>query len=285
MKVSRTKATSVDDRHRRSHHRIPQVRQSRRRVRHRGFSHHADDHGAVVHRHARGLALEHSLGGALASMFLIIDVAFFTSNLTKIAEGGYVPLLLAGCVYFIMVVWHLGAEAVAKREHETVMPIAPFMAKIKEGRIPRVPGTAVFLTRMRRDAPPVMIWHVKHNRALHERLFVLNVVTESVSWVRTADRLTVAEVAPNFWRARARYGFMERPDIPALLQQAHDTYGCNDITYYVGHETIVPREDDKALPRWLEALFAMMQRNSVHVSRFFRLPPEQVVEIGREISI
>jgi KUP system potassium uptake protein len=229
------------------------------------------------------------LAGALASMFLIVDTAFFTANLTKIAEGGYVPLLLAGCVYFIMVVWHLGAEAVAKREHQTVIQIAPFMAKIKEGRIPRVPGTAVFLTRTRRDAPPVMIWHVKHNRALHERLFVLTVVTESVPWVGTADRLTVAEVAPNFWRARARYGFMERPDIPALLQQAHDTCGSkitlDDITYYVGHETIVPREDDNALPRWLEALFAMMQRNSVHVSRFFRLPPEQVVEIGREISI
>jgi KUP system potassium uptake protein len=216
-------------------------------------------------------------------------MAFFTANLTKIAEGGYVPLLLAGAVYFIMVVWHKGAEAVAKRLHEAVMPIGKFMAGVKERRIPRVPGTAVFLTRTSRDAPPVMVWHVKHNRALHERLFVLNVVTQSVPWIRSADRLTVEQIAPNFWRGSARYGFMERPDIPALLQQAHDKHGCkvtlDDLTYYVGHETIVPRDDKRALPRWLEALFAIMHRNSVHVSSFFRLPPEQVVEIGREISI
>jgi KUP system potassium uptake protein len=227
--------------------------------------------------------------GALAGIFLIVDTAFFTANLTKIAEGGYVPLLLAGCVYFIMVVWHVGVEAVARGIDETVMPIGKFMASLKERRIPRVPGTAVFLTRTRRDAPPVMVWHVKHNRALHERLLVLNVVTQSVPWVRNAERLTVEKIAPNFWRGHARYGFMERPDIPALLQEAHDRFGCevtlDDVTYYVGHETIVPREDGRALPRWLEALFAMMQRNSVHVSRFFRLPPDQVVEIGREISI
>jgi KUP system potassium uptake protein len=226
--------------------------------------------------------------GALAGAFLVVDAAFFTANLTKIAEGGYVPLLLASCVYFIMVVWHIGAAAVSKRLQDSVMPIADFMAKIQEGPVPRVPGTAVFLTRTQRDAPPVMVWHLKHNRALHERLFVLTVETESVPRVRGARRLTFHEIAPNFWRACARYGFMQRPDIPALLQQAH-AHGCNisldDVTYYVGHETVVPREDRKGLPRWLETLFAFMQRNSVHVSDFFRLPPEAVVELGRQVSI
>jgi KUP system potassium uptake protein len=225
--------------------------------------------------------------GALAGAFLIVDAAFFTANLTKIAEGGYVPLLLAGCVYFVMVVWHIGAAAVAERLHETVVPIGDFMAKIREGRVPRVPGTAVFLTRTQRDAPPVMVWHLKKNRALHERLFVLTVETESVPRVRGAGRITFKEIAPNFWRACARYGFMERPDVPALLHEAN-THGCNvtldDVTYYVGHETIVHREDRKGLPRWLENLFAFMERNSVHVSDFFRLPPDSVVEIGRQVS-
>jgi KUP system potassium uptake protein len=226
--------------------------------------------------------------GALAGAFLIVDAAFFTANLTKIAEGGYVPLLLAGCVYFVMVVWHIGAAAVAERLHETVVPIGDFMAKIREGRVPRVPGTAVFLTRTQRDAPPVMVWHLKKNRALHERLFVLTVETESVPRVRGAGRITFKEIAPNFWRACARYGFMERPDVPALLHEAN-THGCNvtldDVTYYAGHETIVHREDRKGLPRWLENLFAFMERNSVHVSDFFRLPPDSVVEIGRQVSI
>ena len=228
------------------------------------------------------------VAGALAGLFLIVDAAFFSANVVKIAEGGYVPLLLAGCVYFVMVVWHVGAAAVSGRLHETVMPIGSFMAKIEEAQVPRVPGTAVFLTRTQRDAPPVLVWHLKHNRSLHERLFILTVEIESVPRIRGAARLTVNEIAPNFWRARARYGFMERPDIPALLREAH-ARGCmislDDVTYYVGHETIVHREDRQALPHWLEGLFAFMQRNSVHVSDFFRLPPDAVVEIGRQISI
>jgi KUP system potassium uptake protein len=224
----------------------------------------------------------------VAGIFLIVDAAFFSANVVKVAEGGYVPLLLAGCVYFIMVVWHVGAVAVSERLRETMVPIGNFMAKIHEKQIPRVPGTAVFLTRTQRDAPPVLVWHLKHNRALHERLFILTVETESVPRLRGATRLTVNEIAPNLWRASARYGFMERPDIPALLREAQ-ARGCelklDDVTYYVGHETIVHREDRHGLPHWLERLFAFLQRNSVHVSDFFRLPPDAVVEIGRQISI
>ena len=226
--------------------------------------------------------------GAVAGAFLIVDTAFFTANLSKIAAGGYVPLVLAALVYGVMLIWHRGAEAVAVRLQEAVVPIGAFMESISQGRIPRVPGTAVFLTRTRRDVPPVMVWHVKHNRALHERLLVLTVDTESVPWIGSADRLTLAEIAPNFWRASARYGFMERPDIPALLRQAH-AGGCgidlSDITYYVGHETVVSRDDGMGLPKWMEALFALMQRNSVHLSDYFRLPSDALVEIGRQISI
>ena len=225
---------------------------------------------------------------AVASVFFIVDAAFLAANLAKITDGGYVPLLLAAAVYGVMLVWHIGAQAVTARLQETVVPIATFMARIAEGRIPRVPGTAVFLTRTERDAPPVMVWHLKHNRALHERLFVVTVVIEAVPWIEDTSRLNFNEIAPRFWRAKARYGFMERPDIPALLRTAR-AGGCrvdlSDVTYYVGHETVVPSDSDKGLPRWLEALFAAMQRNSVHVSDYFKLPRDSVVEIGREIAI
>ena len=93
-----------------------------------------------------------------------------------------------------------------------------FMRWIKSQNIPRVPGTGVFLTRTAHDAPPVMIWHVKHNRALQENLFVLNAVTESIPWIKNSERLLVTEVQPNYWRATARFGFMEKPDIPAVLK-------------------------------------------------------------------
>ena len=99
---------------------------------------------------------------------MLIDAGFFAANFAKVAQGGYVPIILAGLVYGVMLVWHLGATAVVARLQDAVMPVGAFMAKIAEGPIPRVPGTAVFLTRTERDVPPVMVWHVKHNRALHE---------------------------------------------------------------------------------------------------------------------
>jgi KUP system potassium uptake protein len=225
---------------------------------------------------------------AVAGAFLIVDASFFLANLIKIGEGGYVPLILASLVYGVMFVWHRGAAAVSMRLQNKVEPIAEFMARIESEHIPRVPGTAVFLTRTQRDVPPVMLWHVKHNRALHERLFVLTVSTQSVPWIKDTERLTIEQIAPNFWRASACYGFMEHPDIPLLLQTA-SSRGCaidlSDVTYYVGHETVVHGEDGKALPRWQEALFALMERNAAHVTDFFRLPSESVVEIGRQILI
>jgi KUP system potassium uptake protein len=226
--------------------------------------------------------------GAVAGAFFLVDAAFFAANLAKVAQGGYVPLILAALVYGVMLIWHIGATAVSARLQDAVMPVGAFMARLVEQHIPRVPGTAVFLTRTQRDVPPVLVWHVKHNRALHQRLLVLTVTTQSVPWIRDTERLTFEEIAPDFWRAAAWYGFMERPDIPALLQHAHGL-GCaidlSDITYYVGHETVVPDEHDKALPRVAEALFAFMQRNSAHLTEYFRLPMDAVVELGRQVSI
>jgi KUP system potassium uptake protein len=226
--------------------------------------------------------------GSVAGCFLVVDSAFFLANLTKVLEGGYIPLLLAIAVYSVMWVWHRGSEAVAVRMHEALIPIPKFMADIAAKHIPRVPGTAVFPTRTERDTPPVMVWHVKHNRALHEHLFVLRVDILSVPWVASRDRIAIEEVTPNYWRAHARFGFMERPNIPKLLT-ASKALGCtidlDDVTYYVGRETVISREDGKGLPAWQEQLFAVMERNAVHVSDFFCLPTDQVVEIGRQIAI
>jgi KUP system potassium uptake protein len=187
-----------------------------------------------------------------------------------------------------MWIWHRGSEAVAARMHDALIPVPEFMAQIAAKKIPRVPGTAVFPTRTERDTPPVMVWHVKHNRALHEHLFVLRVDILSVPWVSPRDRISIQKVAPNYWRAEARFGFMERPHIPELLSTSK-ALGCtidlDDVTYYVGRETVIPREDGKGLPAWQERIFAVMERNAAHVSDFFSLPPDQVVEIGRQVAI
>jgi KUP system potassium uptake protein len=225
---------------------------------------------------------------AVAGVFLVVDAGFVAANFMKIADGGYVPLVLASLVYGVMWVWHSGARSMAARIQERVMPIGELLRQLAERRIARVPGTAVFITRTHKDAPPVLVWHLKHNRALHERVLILTAVIESVPRIRRGERLKVEEVAPGMWRAMARFGFMERPDVPALLRQAN-TLGCklklDDVTYYVGHETVIRRDDGKGLPRVVETMFAFLQRNSLHVSDYFRLPADSVVELGREIAI
>jgi len=226
--------------------------------------------------------------GMVSVFFLTVDGAFFLANLTKVAEGGYVPLILAVSVYGIMWIWHRGAAAVSARLHEALIPVPQFMAEIAQRNVPRVPGTAVFLTRTEHGTPPVMVWHVKHNRALHNQLFVVRVEILSVPWVDPSNQITLEEVAHNFWRAEARFGFMERPHIPELLAGSK-SLGCavdiDDVTYYVGHETVIRREDGMGLPGWQERLFAIMERNAQHVSDFFSLPNDQVVEIGRQVAI
>ena len=228
------------------------------------------------------------MAAALAGLFLVVDAAFFASNLVKLLDGGYVPLLLATAVYGAMWTWHHGTEAVAARLVEQIVQVGDFTAQALAHQTPRVPGTAVFLTRTDMDVPPSLVWHLEHNKALHERIVVLTVETGQVPSVPEADHLGISEIAPNFWRAKAKYGFMEHPDIPALLGTAAE-HGCDlgldDVTYYVGHATIMHRDDGQGMPRWLEAIYAAMERNASHVGDVLRLPPDATVELGRQVLI
>jgi KUP system potassium uptake protein len=228
------------------------------------------------------------LTGVIAGAFLFIDSAFFLANLLKIEEGGYVPLVLATVIFAVMYIWHRGMSAISERIAEDPIPIDAFMAKLAADRVARPPGTAVFLTRSLKDTPPVVAWYVGHARALQEQVVAVTVETSSTPWVAEDSRFSIAEVAPGFWRAVAHYGFMERPDVPHLLKE-FSAKGCtidlSDVTYFVGLETIVPRENGKGPPRWLVVLFAAMHRNAAHVTDVFNFPRDLVIEIGRQVAI
>lgn len=224
----------------------------------------------------------------IIGLFLIIDASFFTANLSKFMEGGYVPIIFAIFVYGIMLIWHIGANAVSQRLSEAALPIDTFMAHLAEENIARVPGTAVFLTRTSQDAPSVLIWHVKQNHALQKNVFILKINTKLIPWVTNAERVTPKEIYPNVWRAVASYGFMERPNVPRILRQIMSKYNLvfDEITYYVGHATIISRaKGGKRLLPWIGKLYAFMQRNALHESEYFQLSPNAVVEIGRQVDI
>ncbi len=228
------------------------------------------------------------LAGLVAGCFFVIDAGFVASNSMKILEGGWVPLVLAAIVWGLMDIWHRGTVAVTRSLGDRATPIPEFLADVAARGIPRVPGSAVFLTRAIADTPPVMVWHVRHNRALHRNLIAITCVTQSVPYIDASHRVELQVVAPEFWRLIARYGFMERPDIPALLDAAR-THGCtlplDDVTYYVGHESVVHRTLGKAMPMWQELIYAFMLRNAPTVASFFRLPRDGVVEIGRIVEV
>jgi KUP system potassium uptake protein len=226
--------------------------------------------------------------GAVAALFIIVDGGFFAANMAKVLQGGYVPLLLASAVYGVMWIWHRGAVAVHESVVADLTPTSAFVSTLRSGGVARVPGSAVFLTRAKDDTPPVMAWHVRKNRSLHEYVLALTLTVVSTPRVEPEERVTVAREADKYWRAEARYGFMEQPDVPAALAECKAKgaeIDLDDVTYYVGHETIVPREDGKGAPRWEEALFAAMARNAARISDYLKLPCDSVVEIGREIEI
>ena len=224
--------------------------------------------------------------GAVAMVFLVVDFGFFTANVTKVLEGGYVPLLVAAAVYGVMWIWHRGTTALRARVMADQVSLKKFVGML--GGIARVPGTAVFLTRADSETPPVLVWHVRKNRSLHDYILILKLIVTSSPRTKRSERIEVARIADKFWRIEARYGFMERPNVLAILDDCR-TKGAeidrDDVTFYVGHETIIPRDGRGGIPRWQEAIFAAMARNSVRITDVLKLPNDQVVEIGREVAI
>lgn len=224
----------------------------------------------------------------VAGGFLIVDTSFLIANLIKVLEGGYIPLLLAAVVCTTMLVWHRGAAAASNAVNEKVIDVNTFFAALKERGVPRVQGSAVFLTKTRNGIPPVMRWHVARNHALQEQVLSLTISIMNVPRVPAGERLVIVEQAPNHWRGIAQYGFMERPHIPELMARLGEmacAFRVDDVTYYLGHETIVKREDGQGMPDWQRKCFAFMVRNATHVTHYYRLPSDSVVEISRRIAI
>ena len=226
--------------------------------------------------------------GAAAGLFVIVDGAFLAANLAKVMQGGWIPLLLASLVYGVMWIWHRGAIEVQRSVEAELTPLSSLLEKLHAGEVARVPGTAVFFTRVMDQTPPVLAFHVRQNKALHQYVLAVTLTVLSVPWTDPEARLNLERIDDNFWRVEARRGFMERPDIHAILAECQAkgaAIDLDDVTYYVGHETIVPRENGRGMARWQEVLFATMGRNAERISDYLELPCDRVVEIGREIEI
>jgi KUP system potassium uptake protein len=231
-----------------------------------------------------------SVGPALiaSGLFLAVDFAFFAANLFKIREGGWIPLTFGTVMFLVMVTWHFGFEAM--RQHHIVSTETPdeFFRRLKESRVPRVPGTTVFLTRLTTTIPFLIIEHVVQMKALSETVIALTVTFEDIPRVASRERIELAKLADGFWHITTHFGFIQVPDLPAALRQAKD-YGCpidlEDAIYFGGRDTLVCSKRRSWLVRTRLRAFMLMFRNSVRAVDLFNIPPGNFVEVGRQIEI
>ena len=220
-------------------------------------------------------------------LFFLIDLAFFTSNLLKVPDGGWVPLAVGLVLMAVMTSWKRGRELMFQRWKQDSLPLNSFLARLPASRIIRVPGTAVFLTGNGAYVPNALLHNLKHNKVLHERVFLVTVQTADVPEVAAGQRVEVEELAPQVNRVTVKYGFKESPNIPRALEEMRVLgvpFEPMQTSYFLGREVIVPALVPK-LSFWRLWLFLVLSRNSVAATEFFRIPSDRVVELGVRIAI
>lgn len=226
------------------------------------------------------------LAGALTGAFLLVDGAYFASNLTKIPDGGWFPLLVALIAFTMLTTWGKGRQLMRARLQEDAMPLGIFVQSAGE-KAQRVGGTAVFMSAAPDGVPHALLHNIKHNKVLHERLIILTVLIEDVPHVEQERRVEVSEVGPGFWRVVLRYGFMQEVDVPAdlkLVEQCGSGFKMMDTSFFLGRQTLIASERP-GMAIWREKLFAWMLRNSESAMEFFKLPSNRVVELGSQVEI
>ena len=224
---------------------------------------------------------------AVVGLFLWLDLLFFAANALKIRSGGWVPLVIAAAIFTLMTTWKRGREILAKRMLEKTVPLKMLLADLAAEPPTRVPGTAVFMYGTADHTPPALVHNLAHNKVLHEKVVFLTVVTEDVPHVEPSERVTIKRMGKGFHAVVARYGFMDDPDI-------EDVLGCcraesldirtEGTTFFLGRETLVA-SDRPGMPEWREHLFAFMSRNALRATAFFKIPTNQVFEVGTQVEL
>jgi KUP system potassium uptake protein len=219
--------------------------------------------------------------------FILIDLTFFAANLNKLQSGGWLPLAIGTGLFIIMTTWWRGRLELSRVIGDFSLPDELFLADIVENKMPRVPGSAVFMASQPSGIPQVLLHHVKHNKVLHQQVVLLSIDTANVPYVRDRDSLQVLELGNGFWRVHARVGFMQEPRVPRILVRCQEhglTLATGDTTYYMGRQTLLTGGRSK-MARWRKTLFSFLSRNSRPPTAFFDLPPNRVVELGMQIEL
>ena len=225
---------------------------------------------------------------AASGVFLFVDLAFFSANLLKIADGGWIPLTFAAIVFTTMTTWHDGVAAVQRKQAAAAMTPRRFRAWLRRHKIARVPGTAIFLTRMTDLVPPQIIQQAQQFGALPETVITLTLAFEDTPRAEPDKRLELDEVFPGFWEMTARYGFVEIPDLRAALRSAK-MHGCPidlaKAVFFSTRDRVIRDRKNRHLWPWQVPLFSFLFRNSVRAVDIFNLPPQNFIELSRQVEL
>ena len=225
--------------------------------------------------------------GPLCAAFLVTDAAFFLANVRKIADGGWYPLAIGAAVLAVMHTWKRGKDEILRRVYSNEITESELCAIASSDHIARVKGTAVFMAGNPRGTPLVLLHHVKANKVLHETVIILSISTDPVPVVKDFDRLQVTSFGCGIWRAVARYGYMESPDVAALIGAIHATgvpVRMAGTTYYFNREMIMTGGDAR-MWNWEKHLYGFLSRNARQARDYYRLPPMQIIEVGLPIQL
>ncbi len=223
----------------------------------------------------------------VVGLFLAMDIPFLIANALKIKNGGWVPLAMAVGIYLLMTTWKRGREILAKRMLEKTVPLKMLLADLAAEPPIRVPGTAVFMYGTADGTPPALVHNLVHNKVLHEKVVFLTVITEDVPHVPAEERVTVKRSGKGFHTVTSRYGFMEDPEIEEILDACREKgldVRIEGTTFFLGRETLIAA-DRPGMAVWRERLFSFMSRNALRATAFFKIPPNQVFEVGTQVEL
>jgi KUP system potassium uptake protein len=222
---------------------------------------------------------------AFIAPFMLIDIIFFGANILRVAEGGWVPLLVAAILGLTIATWIKGRNLLGDLTSRDLVPMADLARALAMRPPTRVEGTAVYLTSSPEVAPVALLHNLKHNRVLHRRNVILSVVTASEPHLREEERLRIEAIDDNFTRASLNYGYMETPDVPSdLLRDGRIGREPGGTSFFIGRNSIGMAKK-RGMPIWQDIIFIFLQKNASDPTTYLQIPPNRVVELGSRIEI
>ena len=222
-----------------------------------------------------------------ASPFMLIDLAFFSANTVKIADGGWFPLAFGFLIVVILLTWKRGREILENRLQSGSLKLEPFLTSLVDSGVSRIPGLAIFMTSNPASVPNSLLHSLKHYKSLHEQVIVLNVEVQDIPYVPIQKRIELHQFSKDFAQVTVHYGFKDEPNIPLALEHCHIPgieINLMDTSFFLGRETLIPKMGSD-MAYWRELLFIAMFRNSGSAMEFFKIPSNRVVELGSQVVL